>query len=1044
MRIAVWVRRPFFSITKAVLALGSVLFIIAFLHAAGFFSVISLSEERAYAQADQKIENALTILSPEVLIQLESLAEEKRSRTHSEQKIDSRLLFTIKMERGEAIASGITALDTGLRADAEGFIEVDITADATDRLRRRLVDIEAKILSDYPQFRSITAGVPIRAIEALAELNEVIFVQPRLEASTNGFGSPQAASREPGSITARNAFAAPVVPPKKDYGTFAASLRRALVIGNATSEGDTTHRSAQARALTGFDGTGVRIGVLSDGVNTLAARQATGDLPATVTVLPGQAGSGDEGTAMLEIVHDIAPGADLYFATAFTSLAGFAQNITDLRAAGCDIIIDDISYFVETPFQNGQGPLVVSPGNAGLIIQSVNDVTSAGAIYMSSAANSGNQNDSTSGAWEGDFLNGGAAGGVLSGAGTLHDFGGGTTQNPMLSAGRVLLKWSDPLGASGNDYDIYALNAAGTGIVAAANNVQNGNDDPVEDLGNRAAGQRLVVVRWSGVDRFLHLNSNGGRITVSTSGSIYGHNGGQNTVSVAAAPAGPAVNNAAVGPFPFAHSPVDVVETFSADGPRRIFYNADGTQITPGDVTSTGGQLLQKPDITAADGVTTTTPGFIPFFGTSASVPHAAGLMALLKQASPLSTNAQLYTAMTSSAIDIESAGVDRDSGAGIFMPLRAMNALGVTGPALLDSGQVNVTDGNGNGIPEPGELSELQIPLSNLGLSGATGIVATLTTSTPGVTVWAGGPPSGTSYPNLAAATGTATSTVPFQIEISDTFPCGGTINLTLTVSYSGGALPQQVFNYTLEAGPPSVINTTLDATPPTTGFGYTPATGTQNGRLVRNGNVSSCAVPKTSPGLQDALPNRRYDSYVYTASASGCVTVALSTSSTALFSAAYNSSGFNSASPATNYLADAGVSAAATSYSFNVTAGQQFTVVVHEVSVGGGLGVGYTLNVKGPIEGLCLVTTAAGTRVGGRVFTNGGRPVSNSVVTMMDPDGVSRSVRTNPLGYFAIEDVPAGKTYVLQVRAKGLVFLPKLVQVGEDIDNLKIFAEP
>ena len=111
---------------------------------------------------------------------------------------------------------------------------------------------------------------------------------------------------------------------------------------------------------------------------------------------------------MLEIIHDMAPGAQLYFATAFTSITSFAQNIRDLRAAGCDIIVDDVGYFVESPFQDGQGPSVVSPTNGGVVTQAVKDVAARGAMYFSSAGNSGNLNDGTSGVWEGDFAAGAA------------------------------------------------------------------------------------------------------------------------------------------------------------------------------------------------------------------------------------------------------------------------------------------------------------------------------------------------------------------------------------------------------------------------------------------------------------------------------------------------------------------------------------------------------------------------------------------------------------------------------------------------------------
>src|SRR5438105_3607934 len=95
----------------------------------------------------------------------------------------------------------------------------------------------------------------------------------------------------------------------------------------------------------GFDGTGVKVGVLSDNATAaqISALIATGDLPSNTVVLPGQTGptSGrNEGAAMMEIVHDMAPGAQLYFATANTGSANFANNIIALQQAGCKVIVD--------------------------------------------------------------------------------------------------------------------------------------------------------------------------------------------------------------------------------------------------------------------------------------------------------------------------------------------------------------------------------------------------------------------------------------------------------------------------------------------------------------------------------------------------------------------------------------------------------------------------------------------------------------------------------------------------------------------------------
>jgi hypothetical protein len=134
------------------------------------------------------------------------------------------------------------------------------------------------------------------------------------------------------------------------------------------------------------------VGVLSDSVDNLAAVQATGDLPDEVTVLADDPGTTGEGTAMLEVVHDLAPGSPLFFATADFGLASNASNIIALARAGCRVIVDDITYYEESPFQDD------------VVAQAVIRVTKNGVHYFASAGNLGNVLAGTSGTWEGDFV----------------------------------------------------------------------------------------------------------------------------------------------------------------------------------------------------------------------------------------------------------------------------------------------------------------------------------------------------------------------------------------------------------------------------------------------------------------------------------------------------------------------------------------------------------------------------------------------------------------------------------------------------------------
>src|SRR5262245_5088479 len=143
--------------------------------------------------------------------------------------------------------------------------------------------------------------------------------------------------------------------------------------------------------------------------------------------------------------------------------------------------------------------------------------------------------------------------------------------------------------------------------------------------------------------------------------------------------------------------------------------------------------------------------------------------------------------------------------------------------------------------------------------------------------------------------------------------------------------------------------ITSTLDTTPPSSAPSYTTTTGVQGVRMFRDGIASTCGAPKSFPGTTQP-GSRQFDAYTFTAFSSGCVTVTLSAANGLnLFTAAYNSSGYVPSDIGQNYLADAGASAASRTYSFNVTAGQRFTVVVSDVPPGPASGSVYTLDVSG-----------------------------------------------------------------------------------------------
>jgi hypothetical protein len=199
----------------------------------------------------------------------------------------------------------------------------------------------------------------------------------------------------------------------------------------------------------------VVVGVISGGIDSLANAQATGDLGA-VTVPPGY----DEGTAMLEIVHDLAPGASLLFSSDGNTPLEFINAVNCLKDAGADVIVDDVVFFNEPAFEDGP------------IAQTVREAVQAGVSYFTSA---------------GKFAQVHVEQPYCAGPDALHDFdcGTGTVAFGMIvpPGGQVVcvLQWNDQFGGSANDYDLLAVDTLGD-LLAASLNLQDGTQDPFELL----------------------------------------------------------------------------------------------------------------------------------------------------------------------------------------------------------------------------------------------------------------------------------------------------------------------------------------------------------------------------------------------------------------------------------------------------------------------------------------------------------------------------------------------------------------------------------
>jgi hypothetical protein len=425
-----------------------------------------------------------------------------------------------------------------------------------------------------------------------------------------------------------------------------------LQTGIVNSDGDSILNADDVRSQLGVDGTGVKIGVISDGVSNRAQVQggASPDLP-TITVNPSRPGSGDEGTAMLEIIHDLAPGAQLFFSSGASGIVAMVDSIDWLVDHGVDVIVDDLGFLDQHYFSDD------------MVAQAVTAAIDAGVVYVTAAGNQAQWH--YQGQWS-------VANGV-------HDFDATAAIDNLLNVGvvpaggiiDVFLQWSDAEGNSGNDYNLGLWNVTSGGYLITSLDAQTGTENPIESFRwtNTTGAPISVAVTVddfnSPASRELELfviprNFSLANLTDTnriTTNSVFGH--------------GAVLDAIAVGAINASDPGNDAIASYSNQGTSTIYTN----------FVSQAKTLRTSLDGTGIDGVQTRIGqlGYFsqnPFFGTSAAAPHVAAIVALMLETNPLLTPAQANSVLNATAVDVGVTGYDNVSGFGRFDALAAVKAV--------------------------------------------------------------------------------------------------------------------------------------------------------------------------------------------------------------------------------------------------------------------------------------------------------------------------------------------------------------------------------
>jgi hypothetical protein len=573
--------------------------------------------------------------------------------------------------------------------------------------------------------------------------------------------------------------------PRRRLADSAVSLSAASASGAIDANGVRITRADQFVARTGTRGAGVTVGVQSVGVSSVSIIQGRGELPMVRIVTPADGAAspaGDEGTALLEEVHAVAPAASLAYCGPQTFVE-YSSCLSQMVAVGATILVDDI-IFTDQDLLSSDSPQV----------QGIEQLLAANpTVALFTAA--GNYNGSY---WEGNYdpvalssLGLPALTCPLAGGQTdayVSQFAGSAGQKLTVTQSSsipIALAWSDPPDRNSSKFDVYWLNGADNTksgclpTAAAAGNqvsqhvtLQAGSYTLYIASPDAAASGKFLKL-WVGGDGLTSLSK-------PTSGAIV-------------TPQAFASGSMTIGAVNGSDGVGGTIESFSSVGPVSVSFPKVAH--------------IQAPVLVAPDGINVDAAGtyfassLFPdgnFYGTSAAAPNAAAVAALIRGAFPFLTASQLAAALQSGAVVLGASLPDPAYGYG------RIDALG----ALATFPEPTIT-----ALPDSSLQAGAATPSVEFSVSG-TGplhfkVASTNTTVVPAALVAAGN--AGVSITPADCGTAVLTCTVSVMAAKGP----GGTVKVTLSALDGANRSASALMTLTVTGSSPSTPSATPMSTP-------------------------------------------------------------------------------------------------------------------------------------------------------------------------------------------------------------------------------------